>query len=255
LRRIELTELILVERRGGIAIVTINAPLRRNALSSEVMIALDDVFCTLSKSADCRAVVLTGAPPAFCAGSDLKELGGLSIAEMCTIEKESARIARRIRYLPFPVIVAVEGYALGGGFILAISCDVVVSARSARWDMPEVRNGWLPPWGLLALSIRIGPTRARLATLGIVPIDGLEAYRIGIADEIADDGAAVAVACDWALRIAALPVSAVRSTKRFFAAATEADAESMDAEASRFFAADCLGAEAQATFARFAVHA
>lgn len=250
-----MTDQILTENREGYAVVTMNKPARRNALGTESMARLLDALTTLSRDDGCRAAVLTGAPPAFCAGSDLKELGGLSIFGMCAHEEETARIARRIAHLPIPVIAAVEGYALGGGFIIATSCDLVVSARGAKWNMPEVRNGWLPPWGLQTLVARVGPVRAQLVTLGIAEIDGAEAHRLGIADGLAEDGAALGMACDWAGRIAALPPGAVRSTKRFFSAAIVADAERQDAEANRLFGADCESPEAQATLAKFTVTA
>lgn len=244
---------ILIDRRAGYAVVTMNKPARRNALGTKSMKALQDTLNALSQGDDCRAVVLNGAPPAFCAGSDLKELGGLSIADMCAHEEETARIARGIAHLAIPVIAAVEGYALGGGFIIATSCDIVISARGAKWNMPEVHNGWLPPWGLQTLVARVGPVRAQLVTLGITDIDGTEAHRLGIADGLAENGEALAMACDWAARIAALPSSAVRSTKRFFSAPIAADAEWKDAEANRLFGADCRDPEAQATLSRFTV--
>jgi enoyl-CoA hydratase/carnithine racemase len=250
-----MTDQILTERRDGFAIVTMNKPARRNALGSESMAGLLAALTALAQDEHCRAVVLTGAPPAFCAGSDLKELGGLSIPDMCAHEAETARIARQIAHLPLPVIAAVEGYALGGGFIIATSCDLVITGRGVRWQMPEVRNGWLPPWGLQTLIVRVGPVRAQLVTLGITAIDGAEAHRIGIADGLAEDGAALDLACDWAARIAALPPGAVRSTKRFFAAAIAADAEFKDAEANRIFGTNCASPAAQATLARFTVAA
>lgn len=250
-----MTDQILVERRDGFAVVTMNKPKRRNALGTESMAGLLAALVELANDDKCRAVVLTGAPPAFCAGSDLKELGGLSIANMCAHEEETARIARRIAYLPIPVIAAVEGYALGGGFIIATSCDLVVTARSVKWNMPEVRNGWLPPWGLQTLLARVGPIRAQLITWGITEIDGIEAHRLGIADGLADDGSALKMACDWAERLAALPSEAVASTKRFFAEAIAADAERKDAEANHIFGADCEGAAAQTTLGKFTVPA
>lgn len=248
-----MTDQILIERRDGYAIVTMNKPKRRNALGAESMAALLSAMTDLSRDEACRAAVLTGAPPAFCAGSDLKELGGLSIPDMCAHEEETARVARRLAHLPIPILAAVEGYALGGGFIIATSCDFVISARSVRWNMPEVRNGWLPPWGLQTLLARVGPVKAQLVTLGITEIDGVEAHRLGIADGLAEDGGALDMACDWAGRIAALPPGAVRSTKRFFASAIAADAERQDAEANRIFGADCEGPEAKATLAKFTV--
>lgn len=248
-----MTDQILVERRGGIAVVTMNKSKRRNALGTESMAGLLAALVELANDDTCRAVVLTGAPPAFCAGSDLKELGGLSIADMCAHQEETARIARRIAHLPIPVIAAVEGYALGGGFIIATSCDLVVTARGVKWNMPEVRNGWLPVWGLQTLLARVGPIKAQLITWGITEIDGVDAYRLGIADALVDDGSALNMACDWAERLAELPPTSVASTKRFFAEAIAADAERKDAESNRLFGADCEGAAAQETLAKFTV--
>lgn len=250
-----MTDQILTERHDGFVVVTMNKPARRNALGSESIAGLMAALDALSREDTCRAVVLTGAPPAFCAGSDLKELGGLSIPDMCAHEAETARTARQIAHLPLPIIAAVEGYALGGGFTIATSCDVVITGRSVKWQMPEVRNGWLPPWGLQTLIARVGPVRAQLITLGITGIDGTEAHRLGIADGLAEDGAALDMACDWAARIAALPPGAVRSTKRFFAAAIAAYAECKDAEANHIFGQDCASPAAQATLARFTVAA
>jgi len=250
-----MTEQIRTEMCGGVAVVTLNKPARRNALGTESMSGLLDALERLNTDPDCRAIVLTGAPPAFCAGSDLKELGGLNVPEMCAHEAGTARVARRIGLLPVPVVAAVEGFALGGGMILALCCDVVVSARSARWDMPEVRNGWLPPWGLQALMARVGPVRARLLTWGVTEVDGAEALRLGLADALAEDGAALAEAMRLAERLAALPANAVRSTKRYFEPFVMADAERQDAEANRVFGADALCAPSQATMAKFAVKA
>lgn len=243
---------IRIDKHGAVAVLTMDRHERRNALGSASVAALDAVLAGLAADPDCRAVVLTGAPPAFCAGSDLKELGRLDLPGMVAHEAETATVARRIGMLRLPVVAAVEGFALGGGMILALSCDVVVTARSARWDMPEVRNGWLPPWGLQALAARVGPVRARLLTWGVSDVDGAEALRLGLADALAEDGAALAEALRLAERLAALPPEAVAATKRYYEPAAIVDAERQDAEAGRVFAANAATPEAQATLARFA---
>lgn len=248
-----MTDQIIIDRRDGYAIVTNNKPERRNALGRESMAGLLAALRELDQDTECRAVVLTGAAPAFCAGSDLKELGGLSIPDMCAHEAERARIARQIGLLSVPVIAAVEGYALGGGFILATSCDIVVSAKSTKWNMPEVRNGWIPPWGLQTLLARTSAANARLITWGITEIDGAEALRLGIADAVAPDGEALALACVLAERLAGLPANAVGSTKRYFETHNAADAERQDAEANRLFALDCDSDAARSVFAKFKV--
>jgi len=251
----ENSEQIVTKTCDGFAVVTLNKPARRNALGTQSMAELLSALTRLADDPACRAIILSGSPPAFCAGSDLKELGGLSPAAMAAHEAETARIARRIGHLPIPVIAAVEGYALGGGFALATSCDVVVTGRGVKWNMPEVRNGWIPPWGLQTLVARAGPVKARLIVWGILPMDGAEAVRLGVADVLAEDGAALETAREIATSLAALPAAAVRSTKRFFESAACSDAERQDAEAARLFAQDCEGEAACATLARFTVPA
>lgn len=247
--------MIAATRDGAVLRLTLDRPARRNALGTEGVRALDAALVAADRDDTVRAIVLAGAPPAFCAGSDLKELGGLSIPAMCDHEAITAAVARRIALLAKPVVCAVEGYALGGGFILAVSCDVVVTAADATWRLPEVANGWLPPWGLQALLARVGPVRARMLVWGAEPIDGREAHRLGVADLLAPEGGALARATAYATALAALPAEAVTSAKRFFEPLAAHDAERLDAAASRAFAQDCRGPAAAATLARFTVKA
>lgn len=241
------------EMAGAVAIVTLDRAARRNALGTESMRALSAALRAADTNEAVRAIVLAGAAPAFCSGSDLKELGGLSIPQMCDHEAETAAVARSIGFLSKPVVAAVEGYALGGGFILAVSCDVVVSAENARWHLAEVTNGWLPVWGLQALTARVGPVRARLLTWGAEAIDGREALRLGVADAVAPAGDVLARATALAEGLAKLPPEAVASAKRFFEPFVMADAERLDAVSSRMFARDCESSAAQATLSRFTV--
>lgn len=245
--------MIKLELQGPIAVVTIDRPQRRNALGSELMAQLGSALASAERDNNVRSIVLTGTSPAFCAGSDLKELAGLSIAEMCHHESVTAAFARAIGYRAKPVVAAVEGYALGGGFILAASCDIVVSASNARWHLPEAPNGWLPPWGLMALIARVGPVRARRLTWGAKPIDAVEAERIGLVDDLAEPGTALAHAIQVARDLAAVPPEAIASTKRFFEPFIMADAERLDEVASREFALNCESPSSRKTFERFTV--
>ncbi|RAI43476.1 enoyl-CoA hydratase/isomerase family protein [Rhodoplanes roseus] len=247
--------MITSARDGAVLRLTLDRPERRNALGTDGIQALDRALATADRDDAVRAIVLTGAPPAFCAGSDLKELGGLSIPDMCAHEAVTAAVARQIALLSKPVVAAVEGYALGGGFILAVSCDVVVTAADAKWRLPEVANGWLPPWGLTALLARVGAVRARMLVWGVEAIDGTEAHRLGVADLLTPPGGALDRAAAYAAALAALPAESVTSTKRFFEPFAASDAERLDAAASRAFAHDCRGPAAAATLARFTVRA
>jgi enoyl-CoA hydratase/carnithine racemase len=245
-------KMLVTEKAGCVVCLTMDRPRRRNALGAQAIAQLRAALLQADRDGEVRAIVLTGAPPAFCAGSDLKELGGMSIAQMCEHEADTAEVGRLISGLDKPVIAAVEGYALGGGFILAISCDVVVTARDARWHLPEVANGWLPPWGLQTLAARVGVVRARQLTWGADVIDGAEAHRLGVADVLTGSRESLPAAMALASRLAALPPAAVAGTKQFFKHFATVDAERMDRLASRMFADHCEGDEARQVLSRFA---
>ncbi len=126
---------------------------------------------------------------------------------------------------------------------------MVVTAPTARWHLPEVPNGWIPPWGLTVLTARCGPVAARRLTWAANPIDGTEAHHLGVADVLGADALEAAIAEAEAL--AKLPREAVASTKRYFARRIMATGEADDTEANRLFVEDCNSAAAAATFQRF----
>ncbi len=163
-------------QQGEVAILTIDRSNRRNALGTELMQAFSDAFAELDRDDGVAAVVISATAPGFCAGSDLKELATMNIAQMCAHEAETARVVRAIGFMEKPVIAAVSGFALGGGVGLAVGCDLIVTHPECRWHMPEVPNGWLPPWALASLSVRVGPVAARRLVWASEPITGTEAY-------------------------------------------------------------------------------
>ncbi len=243
-----------VKQVEAVAVLTLDRPKRRNAIGAEVISDLAQVLARLDADASVHAIVLTGTAPGFCAGSDLKELAGTDLAGMMAHEAHTAAVARSIALMSTPVVAAVDGFALGGGFVLAISCDVVVSSAAARWHLPEVTIGWIPPWGLQTVVARVGPVAARRLTWGAEAFDGREAHRLGIADYLVAEGESVLeAALSHAGRLAALPPPAVASTKQFFAPMAAGAGEAADAWANRLFAGDCAHPVAKATLARFGV--
>jgi len=242
-----------VREIGAVRQLVLNRPARRNALGSDTIRQLNVALLDAESDPSVRALVLSAMAPAFCAGSDLKELGTLSVAGMCEHELETARVARILAGMSKPIVAAVEGYALGGGFILAVSCDIVVTAENTRWHLPEVPNGWLPPWGLQALLARVGPVKARLLTLGADAIDGTEAHRLGVADYVTKANHADDDSLALAARIAALPQAAVKSCKRFFEPFVSLDGERLDRLATEHFALNCEAPVAQETLSKFKV--
>lgn len=244
---------MLNERKEGhVAVLTIDRPARRNSICVELVERLRAALRRCDADSGIAAVVLAGSPPGFCAGSDLKELATLDLAGMAAHEADSAALAREIALLEKPVVAAVNGFALGGGFVLAASCDVVVTSRAARWHLPEVTIGWIPPWGLETLTARVGPVAARRLTWGGEPFDGTEAHRIGIADYLVD-GDASPEALAVAGRLAALPQPAVAATKRYFSLAASRQGEAGDALANRMFIENCGHEVAKATLKKFGV--
>ncbi|ANH76296.1 enoyl-CoA hydratase/isomerase family protein [Ralstonia insidiosa] len=247
--------MLLTQRDGHIAVLTIDRPQRRNALGSELIAQLGRAFYELDSDPDVHAIVLTGTAPGFCAGSDLKELANMSLAEMRGHESMTAALARAISMLSTPVVCAVSGFCLGGGFALAAACDLVVTTATCRWHMPEVKIGWIPPWGLQFLLGRCTPATARRLAWGVEEVDGTEAERLGLADYVATDGDALSKAMRVAQTLADYPTPAVAATKRYFRDSFAVDGEIRDAEANLLFAENCSHPVAKATLAKFGVKA
>ena len=239
-----------VNMQGRVGIVSLNRPTRRNAMDRDLVAALVQVFRRLDADPEVAAIVLRGEPPGFCAGSDLKFIGRLS-EDTCRFEAETGDMARLLGYLQKPVIASVEGFALGGGFILAASCDLVVSSDNARWHLPEVPIGWLTPWGLNALISRAGAVAARKLCYASEAFDGREAKRLGLVDHLATPGHADELALALANRMAVLPKAAVAATKHFFMPDILGKAEVLDIQANEVFAGNCGHPVARATLERF----
>lgn len=245
----------MIERslQGPVAVLTVNRPNRRNALSEETVLELKKHLDEIEADPNVRVTIITGSAPGFCAGSDLKELATMDLRGMCQHEADTGLFCRSISQLNKPVIAAVEGFALGGGFVFAASCDVVVSSRGCRWHLPEVQIGWIPPWGLETLVARLGPVAARRLTWGSEPLDGVEAHRIGLADFLCDDGTALETALALAQRMAALPDVAVTAVKQYFAPRAGIHGETGDVIANRMFEENCKHPVAIATLQKFGV--
>jgi methylglutaconyl-CoA hydratase len=160
------TSLLLRQVRGPVAVLTMNRPEQRNALSRTLVAQLLDAVDELSVAVAVRAVVLTGAGRVFCAGMDLKEAAAMDAtpeAEQKTVTTllEFADLLQRIHTMPKPVVAAVNGDALAGGAGLMTACDFVVAASSARVGYPEVRRGMVASIVLHDLVRQIGDRRAR----------------------------------------------------------------------------------------------
>jgi methylglutaconyl-CoA hydratase len=170
------THLITRENRGPVAVLTLNRPERRNALSRALLAQIRDAVDGLGVDLGVRAVVLTGAGVAFSTGMDLKEAAEMQAASdgehaMVAVLKEFADLLQCIHTLPKPVVAAVNGDALAGGAGLMAACDLAVASETARIGYPEVRRGLVAAIVMHDLSRQVGDRRARqlLLTGDLIP--------------------------------------------------------------------------------------
>ena len=214
---------VVIERvEDGIDVVTLDRPDRLNAMSHELVADLHAALARLGEDRECRAIVLTGAGRGFCAGLDLQGAGDAPGSEgqgaapaRLTSQQHIASLVTRLRGLRQPVIAAVNGPASGGGFALALACDVRVAARSARFNVAFVRIGLSGcDIGVSYLLPRlIGASRAFELMLTGRLIDADEAERAGLVSRVVDDGEAVEAALETARAIRANSPFGVWMTK------------------------------------------
>jgi enoyl-CoA hydratase len=153
---------VLVERHDAIAIITINRPEKLNALSADVFAALRDNLDALERDESIKVLIFTGqGDKAFVAGADIEQLARMDTTQAFDEMTSGHRLYLRISEFPKPTIAMVNGYALGGGFELALSCDMMVASESAVFGFPEINLDTLPGWGGTQFAPRkMGPNRA-----------------------------------------------------------------------------------------------
>ena len=214
-----MNDLVLSLRDGPLLTLTLNDPERANPLSAAMADTLRSALQDASRDPGVRAVILTGAGRHFSAGADLTALA--AIASGGDPEANLAD-SRRLEWLyavllghPKLTVAAVSGAAVAGGCGLATACDLVVAERSARFAYPEVKIGFIPALVSTFLTRRVPGSLARRLLLDPEMLDGERASRLGLADELVEDGAAVERARELALAVCrkASP-AAIEATKR-----------------------------------------
>ncbi|EFC86837.1 Enoyl-CoA hydratase/isomerase [Parafrankia sp. EUN1f] len=199
-----------VDRRGPVMVVTINRPEAANALDAPTMSGLGHAFEQAEKDDEVRAVVLTGAGErVFCAGMDLKAFLSGTVAD---IDGPGIGIFTR-RLFPKPIIGAINGTAVGGGFELALACDLLVAAETARFGLPEVKRGLIAAGGGTRLPQRIPlPLALELGLTG-APVSAARLGEMGLVNRVVPVAEVLPVALELADQIAANGPLAVRVTK------------------------------------------
>jgi enoyl-CoA hydratase/carnithine racemase len=184
----EATEVSLVGRRreGMVEIITLERPEALNALSDAMVQEVAGAFREVAADNDAWVVLLAASgPKAFCVGADLKERAGFSLDDYYENRAHVREMFEAIRELPQPTIASTFGFALGGGFELALSCDLVIAAEGTKFALPEPRVGLLPAGGGTQLLARkVGTGRAKELIFRSRRIDASEAQRLGIVAEV-----------------------------------------------------------------------
>lgn len=193
------TELVLTERHDGVLTITINRPAQRNAVNREVAVQVASALDLLDSDPSLSVGVLTGAGGTFSAGMDLKAFanGQTPILPGRGFGGVTQAVVRK------PLVAAVEGWALGGGFEMALGCDLIVAAEDAKFGLPEVKRGLIAgEGGVIRLPQRIPFHVAMTVLLTGEPLSAVDAKQHGLVSELTATGAALAGAQELARRIA-----------------------------------------------------
>lgn len=182
---------VLCERRDTIALLTINAPKTRNALAGEVLLSLLEQLDSLASDDSCRAIVLSGGSKSFSSGGDLNNM---KAERTLAVARErvalGGKLARALMLNPKPVIAAVEGYAAGAGFSLAVAADYVVASEASKFIAAFSRVGLMPDVAMLwTLTQRVSLGQAKRMIASARKVEAQEALQLGIADELVAEGA------------------------------------------------------------------
>jgi enoyl-CoA hydratase len=201
---------VRLEIADGVATVTLDDPDRRNALNLDMVDEIVEAFDQLEADESVGAVIVTGAPPAFCAGADLGHLGGSQRQGLRSVYEGFLRVGR----CPLPTLAAVNGAAVGAGMNLALVCDVRIAARRAKFDTRFLQLGLHPGGGHTWMFRRIAGPQAVAATVLFGEIlNGEEAERVGLVWKCVDDDQLLDTAREMAGRAASAPRELAIRTK------------------------------------------
>ena len=153
---------IKLEKKGRVAVITMNRPEKRNALNSEVRQELYNVLKRIDSDENIRSAIITGAGEAFIAGADIQAMKNYTVEDAIESSRQGSKVFSYIEKMGIPVIAAINGWALGGGLELALACDIRICSENAQFGQPEIKIGILPGYGAtIRLPRIIGIARAK----------------------------------------------------------------------------------------------
>lgn len=216
---------VLFEERGRTAILTFNREKKLNALRAKTVRELGELLQRIESDPEIRAVILTGKGRAFCAGADIFEYNAMaSRDEFMAFQMRGEKLHLSIENFPKPVIAAVNGLALGGGFELALTCDIIIASESSRFGFPEIKIGLIPGGGgTQRLPKIVGPKTAKRIFMTGDDITPQEAQRLGVVSEVIRDDQLITRTLELAEKIAGMSPPAVTALKRLVNMGTSGD--------------------------------
>ncbi len=216
-------ETIRIDQRGEIAIMYFNRPDKLNAINGTLYKELSDYLHSLENNDSTSVLILTGEGRAFVAGADIDDYLTMTLAQFSAFQRLGRSVMAQMEQLPRPIIAAVNGYALGGGFEIALACDVIIASQNAKFGLPEAKLALLPGGGgTQRLSRLVGPYIAKRMIFSGETIDAQRAYELNIATEVVEKGEALNAAFTLAEKILENGQLAVRMAKRLIYEGLEA---------------------------------
>lgn len=236
---------LLIEKQDNICIVKINNPQAMNALNTTVLSELDSAFSAIAEDSSISAVIVTGEGKAFVAGADISQMSNMNAAEGKAFGEQGAAVFRKIELLDKPVIAAINGFALGGGCELAMSCDIRIASSKAKLGQPEVGLGITPGFsGTQRLPRIVGMGHAKELIYTADIIDAAEAYRIGLVNKVVEPETLMETALAMARKIAKKAPIAVKYSKEAINKGIQTDMDSAIAIEANLFGL-CFATEDQ----------
>lgn len=209
------TDSLRVRQDAKVLFIELNRPRKYNALDTGMVLGLTDVLQSEARQQTSRAVVISGAGRAFAAGADIAEYAGADRQAFALFTERANVMCSQIASMPVPVIAAVNGLALGGGFELVLSCDIVFASHDASFGLPETGLGLIPGWGgTQRLAHHIGPNRAKELIMTGARLSAQDAHRLGIVNRLHDPENLLEAAAAFAAVIASGPGKAIGAAKR-----------------------------------------
>jgi enoyl-CoA hydratase len=230
-------ETLIYREDGAVATIQLNRPQKKNSFNAQMRQEMENLLHDLARRAGIRAVVVTGGDEIFCAGADISEIEGTNSSESAYQHaREFQMLFDQVESLPQPVIAAVSGYALGGGYELALAADFRIASETARFGLPEIKIGAFPGGGgTQRLPRLIGVAKAKEMILTGDPITAQEALAIGLVMKVTSKEKYLEEARSFAAKLAALPRLALQASKMLINRSQEIDlATGLEFEARTF---------------------